>query len=132
MKVERIAVSLEPELLKKFEGKIKQRAYWNRSKAVSDVLREWISRDAWEVGKGEMVATISILYNHHMHDALDRITDLQHEFGKGVLASMHIHLSHDDCLEVIAVKGSSQKIRKISDGLSSVRGVKHCKLAVIR
>jgi len=130
--MKRVSLSLQPELIAKFDALTRKKAYWNRSKAVADVLRDWISRDEWVKGKGVKVGTISIVYNHSMHGVLDRITEIQHRFGVSIIASMHVHLSHDDCLEVIAAKGSARQIQKIANSIVSVRGVKSCKLAVVR
>ena len=132
MNVKRIAISLEHELLKKLESSMGRRVYWNRSKAVADILRDWFSREEWNAGKGKIVGTISIVYDHHEHGVLDRITEIQHRSGASIIATMHVHLSRNDCLEVIATKGSAKKIQKIVDSLASVRGVKSCKLAVVR
>jgi len=128
----RVSLSLPPELVVKFDAIIIKKAYLNRSKAVADVLRDWISRDEWVQGKGVKVCTISILYDHGMRGVSDRITEIQHRFGASIIASMHVHLSHDDCLEVITAKGSAREMQKIADSLASVRGVRHCKLAVVR
>jgi len=128
----RISLSLPPELIEKFDGLAREKAYLNRSKAVADVLRDWISRDEWVQGKGVKICTISILYDHGMRGVSDRITEVQHRFGASIIASMHVHMSHDDCLEVITAKGSAREMQKIADSLASVRGVKHCKLAVVR
>ena len=128
----RVSLSLPPELIARFDVVSRKKAYWNRSKAVADVLRDWISRDEWVRGKGVKVGTISILYDHGMSGVPDRITEIQHRFGGSIIASMHVHLSHDDCLEVIAAKGGAREIQQITESLTSVRGVKHCKLAVVR
>ena len=132
MSVGRIAISLEPELLKKLEYSMGKRVYWNRSKAVADILRDWFSREEWVRGKGTRVGTISLVYNHHTRGVLDRITDIQHDSGANIISTMHVHLSHEECLEVIATKGSAKQIQGIADGLASVRGVKNCKLAVVK
>jgi CopG family nickel-responsive transcriptional regulator len=128
----RVSLSLPHDLIAKFDAVSRKKAYWNRSKAVADVLRDWISRDDWVKGKGVKVGTVSILYDHSMRGVSDRITEVQHRFGANIIASMHVHLSHDDCLEVIAAKGNAREIQKISDSVASLRGVKHCKLAVVR
>lgn len=131
MSVERIAISLEPEILKKLESSMGRRVYWNRSKAVADILRDWFSREEWVHGKGTRVGTISLVYAHHTHGVLDRITDIQHDSGASIISTMHVHLTHEECLEVIAAKGSAKQIQRIADCLSSVRGVKSCKLSVV-
>ncbi|MDD5317890.1 MAG: nickel-responsive transcriptional regulator NikR [Candidatus ainarchaeum sp.] len=131
MTVKRIAVSIEPELLEKLEKSMRRRVYRNRSKAVSDVLRAWFSRDEWAAGKGRRVGAISICYDHHTPRVLDRITDIQHEHGATVIATLHVHISHRECLEVLVAKGNAEKIRKIADSLASVRGVKSCSLSAV-
>jgi len=132
MSVERIAISLEPEILKKLEASMGRRVYWNRSKAVADILRDWFSREEWARGKGMRVGAISLVYNHHTHGVLDRITDIQHDSGATIISTMHVHLTHEECLEVIAAKGTAKQIQKIADCLASVRGVKSCKLSVVK
>ncbi len=131
MSVKRIAISLEPKILKRLEASMGRRVYWNRSKAVADILRDWFSNEEWVNGKGIKVGTISLVYEHHTHGVLDRITDIQHDSGASVIATLHVHLTHEECLEVIAAKGTAKQIQKIADCLASVRGVKSCKLSVV-
>ncbi len=132
MSVERVAISLEPELLQKLSRSMGRRSHWNRSKAIADVLREWLSNEEWMTGKGERVGTISLVYDHHAHGVLDRITDIQHDSGAGIISTMHVHISHSECLETIAVRGRAETIQKIADSISSVRGVKGCKLSIMK
>jgi CopG family nickel-responsive transcriptional regulator len=130
--VERISLSLPPQLLKEFDALARKKNYWNRSKAIADALREWISQTEWVEGRGVKVGTISVVYEHGRGGVVDRITEIQHRFGGSIIASMHVHLSHESCLEVIVVKGSPAKMQKISNSLASLRGVKHCKLTVVQ
>ena len=132
MSVNRIAISLEPELLKKLEVSMGRRTYWNRSKAVADILRDWLSKEELIKGNGARVGTILIVYDHHTHRVLERITDIQHDSGASIISTMHLHLTHDECLEVIAVKGKAKQIQNIGDSLASVRGVKTCKLSIMK
>jgi CopG family transcriptional regulator, nickel-responsive regulator len=131
MTVARIAISLEPELLKKLETRMSEGVYHNRSKVVSDILRDWFLKEEMAGGRGSRIGTISVVYNHHARGVLDRITEIQHRFGASVIATMHIHLTHDDCLEVIAARGNAAKIKKIVDAVSSVRGVTSCRVSVV-
>ncbi|MEM3555525.1 MAG: nickel-responsive transcriptional regulator NikR [Candidatus Micrarchaeia archaeon] len=130
--VKRISLSLPSELAEEFDKFTRKRNYWNRSKAVADALREWISNAEWAEGREVKVSTVSVVYNHEMRGVIERITEIQHKFGSNIIASMHIHLSRDDCLEVITVKGNANRIQKIANSLSSIRGVKRCKLTVIQ
>ena len=132
MNVTRIAISLEPELLKKLEMRMGKGIYQNRSKAVSDILRDSFLKEESITDNGIRVGTISIVYNHHTRGVLDRITGIQHESGATIIATMHVHLSHEDCLEVITTKGNANKIQKIAEAISSVRGVTSCKLSIVK
>lgn len=130
MSVTRIAISLDSVLLAKLDSRMAKAFYKNRSKAISSILQDWFLKEESESGNGG-VGTISIVYNHHTPGVLERVTEVQHHFGANVVASMHVHLSHDDCLEVITTRGGVQQLRKIADSISCVRGVKACKLSVI-
>ncbi|MFH1750671.1 MAG: nickel-responsive transcriptional regulator NikR [Candidatus Micrarchaeota archaeon] len=132
MSVTRIAISLEPEVVEKLEERMKNGIYLNRSKAISDILRDSFLREEVAKGKGMRVGTISLAYNHHLPGIQDKITEVQHNFGLNVIASLHIHLSHEECLEVIAVKGNSDKLQKITDSIAAIRGVNSCKLLIVK
>ena len=131
MSVTRIAISLEPELLEKIEARLSNGSSRNRSKAISDILRDWFLKEEMITGHGTRVGAISIVYNHHTKGVLDRITEIQHQYGANVISTMHVHLTHDDCLEVITTKGDVSKIQKIAQAIGSVRGVSCCKLSVV-
>ena len=132
MSVKRIAISLEPELLEKLEAATTRRVYKNRSKAVADILRDWFSREETARGKGQKIGTISIVYGHHTHGVLDRIMGIQHDSGASIISTLHVHLSHEECLEIIAIRGSAGQIQTLADGLASVRGVESCKLSIVK
>jgi|SRR5271157_5937460 len=132
MTVTRIAISLDPDIMEKLESRMSEGIYHNRSKAISDILRDAFLKEETIAGSGIRVGTISIVYNHHTRGVLDRITDIQHQFGASVIATVHVHLSHDNCLEVITTKGKTNKIQKIAESISSVRGVTSCKLSIVK
>ena len=125
-KVKRMAVSLPEELMVSFEKSLRKRARSNRSKAVSDILREHLSRLEWQKG-GKAVGTITMLYDHHARGIVDALTELQHGFGGHIESSLHVHLDHHNCLEVVVVRGSAKKVEQLANRLGAVRGVKHCK-----
>jgi len=131
MSVERIAISLEPQLLKKLEKSMGKRVCLNRSKAIADILQDWLSQQEWAAGKGKKVGAISLLYEHQRRGILERITQVQHDSGANILSSMHIHLNREECLEIVAVRGSPAQLQKIACSLASVRGVKSCKLSIV-
>lgn len=127
-KVKRMAISLPTELADEFEKAIRKRAYSNRSKAVADVFRDYLSKLEWQKS-GNAVGTVTILYNHHTRGVTDKLTELQHDFGGLILSSLHVHLDHDNCLEVIVTKGNAKKIEQLANSLISARGVKQGRLA---
>jgi CopG family nickel-responsive transcriptional regulator len=126
--VTRFSVSIDKDLLDRFLRMTKKHRYGNRSEALRDVMRDALVREEWS-GKDEIVGTITIVYDHHKRELTDRLTRIQHDFHDAVLSSMHIHLDHDNCLEVIAVQGKAADVQRIADALIATRGVKHGKLS---
>ncbi len=123
-KVFRFGISLEKDLLDKFDQLIRGKNYVNRSEAFRDLIRQELVKKEWRVGK-EVVGAITLIYNHHKRELLNKIIDTQHEFQKLIISTQHIHLDHNNCLEIIAVKGSPKEVQKLSDTLKSIKGVKH-------
>ena len=123
-KTVRFGVSLNEELLNKFDNFIAERAYPNRSEAIRDLIRENLVRKEWAKGK-EVAGAITLVYDHHRRDLVNKLTDIQHDFHDLIVSSQHIHLDKDNCLEIIAVKGSPRKIEKLAHKMRSTKGVKH-------
>jgi len=126
-KLTRFSVSIESELLERFLCTSSKKGWENRSEALRHLMREALVRDEWS-GSDEIVGTITIVYDHHKRELTDRLTSIQHDHHDSVLAATHIHLDHDNCLEMIAVKGTASEVQKIADALIGTRGVKHGKL----
>jgi len=124
----RFGVSMDPELLDHFDDLIERKGYGNRSEAIRDLIRDYLVRQEWKGGQ-EIVGTITLVYNHHVRELSEALTDIQHDHSDRVLSTLHIHLDHANCLEVIAVKGSSEEVQKLADRLIGTRGVKHGRLA---
>ena len=124
----RFGVSMEKKLLHDFDRKICSRGYGNRSEAIRDLIRDRLVELAWEGGTGEVVGTLTIVYDHHVRDLTERLTDIQHKYHTSIIASTHVHLTHHTCLEVIILRGSAETIRKIADALLAAKGVQHGKL----
>lgn len=125
----RFGVSLERELLQKFDRLIRRSGYGSRSKAIADIVREKLVQREWARGK-EVVGTITMIYNHHQRELTSRLTNIQHDYHQAILASQHIHLDHDNCLEVVIVKGLPSKVQALADGMKACRGVKHLALTM--
>ncbi len=128
MVVERMAVSVPKELMDEFESTIKERAYTKRSKAIEDAMRSYLSEIKLKKRKGMVIGTISIIYNHHVRGSVEKLTEIQHDYGDIISSNVHMHVNHDICLEVIIVKGSGSRIGELSDSIRSTRGVRYCKL----
>jgi CopG family transcriptional regulator, nickel-responsive regulator len=121
--LERFSVSLDADLLQQFDVHIRNHGYTNRSEAVRDLLRKVLVRETWEQG-GPVVGVISLVYDHHQRQLQDKLTDIQHDNHHLIVSTTHIHLNHDDCLEVIVVRGNSAAVRAMADALIALRGVK--------
>jgi len=126
----RFGVSMDENLLRRFDTLISRKGYANRSEAMRDLIREHLVEEEWREKGREMIGTITIVYNHHTRGLSDSLTDLQHHFHDLVISTMHLHLDEDNCLEVLVVKGKVDKIKSIADKLISTRGVKHGKLTM--
>lgn len=124
----RFGVSMEKELLRKFDRLIEDIGYTNRSEAIRDLIRERLVQQEWEVTKQETAGTITIVYSHETRELTETLTALQHKFHKHIISTMHIHLDEHNCLEVLVVKGKAHILKKIAEKLLCTRGVKHGKL----
>ena len=123
----RFSASLDSELLGRFDELSLKRGYSNRSEALRDLMRDALVREEWESNQ-EIVGTITLIYDHHIHELSDRLTAMQHEYHHVILSAMHVHLDEANCLEVIAVKGPAETVRVVGDLLVGTKGVKHGKL----
>jgi len=125
----RFGVSLDKSLLDKFDRYIRERNYSNRSEAFRDLIRQELIKKEWNEGD-DVAGAITLIYDHHRRDLLNKITDLQHDFQKVIISTQHIHLDHDNCLEIVAVRGQSREVIKLANMLKSIKGVKHCTLSM--
>jgi len=125
----RTGVSLEKELLEKFDAAIHRKGYQNRSEAIRDLIREHLVEGAAEENK-VIVGTLSMVYDHHQPNLSAKLIEAQHAAASKVLAATHVHLDHHHCLEVVILKGRSGEVRSLADRILSLRGVKHGQLTV--
>ena len=124
----RFGVSIEENLLKKLDSFISGNNYRNRSEALRDLIRIALVEEEWENADEEVAGAIVLVYNHHKRELVDKLLDIQHDYNKYIISSQHIHLDHDNCLEIIVVKGSMKFIQEILSKLKSAKGVKHASL----
>lgn len=125
----RFGVSLEGKLLDRFDRLIRKKNYTNRSEALRDLIRQELVKKEWDEG-GEVAGAVTFVYNHHKRELLNKITDIQHDYQKVIISTQHIHLDHDNCLEIIAVRGKSKDVQKLTDMIKAVKGIKHCALSI--
>lgn len=125
----RFGVSLERDLLEKFDKLIESRNYTNRSEAIRDLIRQELVRKEWVEGE-EVAGAITLVYDHHKRELLNKITDIQHDYQKIIISTQHIHLDHHNCLELIAVRGNPAEVQRLADKLRAIKGVKHGTLSM--
>src|SRR5512146_813097 len=119
----RIGVAIDSDLLKKFDSLIAQRGYTNRSEAFRDLIRDELVEQTWESPESQVVGTVTLVYDHHVRMLNERLTSIQHDYHHAILSTLHVHLDHDNCLEVVVVKGRAGDVRKVADSLISTKGV---------
>ena len=124
----RFGISIDAQLIERFDTAIERQGYTNRSEAIRDLIRDFLVREEWGADE-EIVGTITIVYDHHVREIASRLIELQHTEARSILSNLHVHLDHDNCLEVIAVRGRARKIQSLADAVIGARGVKHGKLA---
>jgi CopG family nickel-responsive transcriptional regulator len=125
----RTGISLEQDLLEGFDKFLARRGYKNRSEALRDMIREALLSEAVDSNK-PVVGTLTLVYDHHVPNLAQKLTEVQHHAGAIVLAATHVHLDHHYCLEVIIMKGKSRAIKEISDRMIAMRGVELGKLVL--
>ncbi len=125
----RTGVSIEEDLLGQFDRVIARRGYRNRSEAIRDLIRESLVSEAIDKNK-QVVATLSMIYDHHRPNLSDKLNEIQHHSHGNVMAATHVHLDEDNCLEVVIMKGRSGEVKHLADHMLAMRGVKHGKLVL--
>lgn len=128
--VTRFSVSLPPSLLKQLDQMTEEKGYDNRSLAIADMIRAQLVEHRQQKSDAEIAGSITLVYDHHRHHLQDLLTDLQHEHREVIISTLHAHLDHDNCLEILAVRGRADKIKKLADELIAAKGVKHGKLTI--
>jgi len=128
MSLTRFSISLDEDLMKRFDAKISKDDCPTRSKAVGDLIRSTLVQREWKAGD-EVAGAIVLVYDHHTRDVGKKLTSLQHDCYEVIISTQHVHLDHDNCLEIIAVKGFPQEIENLVKRFKSVKGLKHVSLA---
>ncbi len=130
MEVERISLAVEEDLIERFDALVARAGKGNRSEAIRDLIRKRLVEEEWERGKKEAVASLTLVYDHGKRELADRLVDAGHEHHHQVLATLHVHLDHDLCLEVLALRGKPAYLRDIAAHLIGLKGVRHGQLVM--
>jgi len=124
----RFGISMDAALLASFDQLIERKGYVNRSEAIRDLVRNALVEEQWSKGNEQTVGTVTIVYDHHVRDLADKLTEHQHAHHDNIVSALHVHLDHDNCLEVVVVRGRSSDVQRLADELIGTKGVKHGKL----
>ena len=119
----RFSVSVEDDLLEQFDRYCREEEFATRSEAVRQLIRETLTRRAWESESSEVVGTLTLVYDHHRAQLRDRLMELQHDNTDLVISTIHAHLDHDVCLEVIVLRGPAGRLQKIASQLRGLKGI---------
>lgn len=128
--VARFTVSVPADLARQLDQVARDKGYSSRSLAVADMIRSWLVEHQQRFAGKEIAGTITLVYDHHKHGLQETLTDLQHDHHGSIISSLHVHLDHHNCLEVLVVRGKPAHIQEVADCLVSAKGVKHGKLTI--
>ncbi len=130
--MQRVTISLDDELAAAFDKLIARQGYENRSEAMRDLIRQRLDREAQDhAPRGHCVASLSYVYNHHERDLAERLAERQHARHDLVVATLHVHLDHDNCLESTVLHGPVAAVRELAAGLTAEPGVRHGSLNLV-
>ncbi|MEI6560113.1 MAG: nickel-responsive transcriptional regulator NikR [Rhodospirillaceae bacterium] len=130
--MERVTISLDDGLLEEFDGYLRRKGYENRSEAIRDLVRRRLEEDRLAQGQAEYaVACLSYVFNHEQRELARRLTRAQHQHHDLMLSTLHIHLDHDNCLEVVVLRGQTAEVRGFAEATIAETGVRHGTLHLI-
>jgi CopG family nickel-responsive transcriptional regulator len=126
----RFTVSLPSALMRQLDAMTAAKGYTNRSLAIADMIRDQLVEHRQKTGAGKIAGTITLVYDHHRQHVQETLTDIQHDHHDLIISTLHVHLDHHNCLEVLVVRGPALQVKRIADELIAAKGVKHGKLTV--
>ncbi|MDD3232881.1 MAG: nickel-responsive transcriptional regulator NikR [Candidatus Methanomethylophilus sp.] len=128
--VTRIGVSLEPELLEQFDKVISKKGYVSRSEAIRDLVRDSLAETEWKNDHEYVCGVIIMVYDHDTTGLSEKLTTIQHAALQAISTTIHIHLDHDRCMEIVAVEGELGQMKKLANEMGTLKGVLRCKLTM--
>lgn len=128
----RFSVSLEADLLAEFDRYCETGRFATRSEAIRQLLRERLTHAAWDAAAADVAASLTLVYDHHRAKLTDKMIDIQHKHADRVVSSMHVHLTHDLCMELIALRGPAAELQELAASLSGLKGIFQAQLVIAR
>ena len=126
----RIGVAIESDLLEQFDRLIELRGYSSRSEAFRDMIRTELNHTQVSSPDKHVVGTLTIIYDHNVRQLAEKLTGMQHEHHHEIVSTLHVHLDHDQCLEVLVLRGEASHVQQIADRLIATKGVKQGRLTL--
>ncbi|MFP4429534.1 MAG: nickel-responsive transcriptional regulator NikR [Desulfovermiculus sp.] len=126
----RFGVSLDSDLLERFDKICEERCYQTRSEAIRDLIRKELVHKEWENQNQDVTGTLTLVYNHHQSDLAQKMTEIQHQALDIIITSLHVHIDAHNCMEVLVLRGPVRDVRSVAQRLTSTRGIKHGKLSL--
>ena len=126
----RFGVSIEADLLQKFDKFIEGAGYGTRSEAFRDLIRARLVEERVQNAEEDAMGVLTLVYNHHQRDLEEKLTDVQHHAHHHIITTTHVHLDHDNCMEVVLLRGKVGTVRSLAAALASFKGVKHSNLSL--
>ncbi len=128
--VVRFSVSVEKDLLERFDKYCKAEKYATRSEAVRQLIREKLTQQAWEKGQSQVAGTLTLVYDHHRSSLRDQLMELQHRHTDLTISVMHVHMDPSRCMEVLALKGQAIRLRNFASELRGMKGILQGELVI--
>lgn len=128
--LKRFSISLEENLLDSFDSYIKEQSYNNRSEAIRDLIRKSLVREEWETDNKIIMGVITLVYDHHQPQLQEKVTEVQHGHHHHIVSTTHVHMDHNNCLEVIIVRGKAREVQDLAEKLIALRGIRDGNLAM--
>lgn len=128
----RFSVSMTPDLAETLDAMVSSKGFPSRSQAIAEILRAHLAASGAEKPDTLIAGTVTLVYDHHKRNLTANLTDIQHDYHDLICSVLHVHVDHHVCMEVLAVRGRSGRIREMSDRLITTKGIQHGRLAVTR
>lgn len=125
----RFGIAIPSDLLDQFDRRVAEKGYENRSEAIRDLIRRELLEHAVD-DDADATGTLTLVYDHHVRELTEKLTEMQHDLGHHVVSSLHVHLDHDHCLEVIVMRGPARLLERAASRISATKGVMHGKLTL--